>query len=331
MKVFVTGAEGFIGSHLVDSLIKKRINVKAFILYNSFNNWGWLNSYSSSNSRYLQICPGNLSSYKSVYNAMKGCTHVVHLGALIAIPYSYKSAHEYINTNVEGTLNLLEAAKELKVKKIIHTSTSEVYGSAQHIPILESHQINPQSPYAGSKAAADNIVNSYYKSFNLPIVTLRPFNNFGPRQSLRAIIPTILTQVIKNKRYIKLGNINSTRDFTFVDDTVQAFIKALKNNKCIGQTLNIGNNFEISIRNIVYEISKISGKKIKIKLDKNRLRPRNSEVDRLFASNKKVKKILKWKPKYSGLKGFKLALKETYRWYKKEENFQHFKTEIYNQ
>ena len=262
---------------------------------------------------------------------MKGCTHVVHLGALIAIPYSYKSAHEYINTNVEGTLNLLEAAKELKVKKIIHTSTSEVYGSAQHIPILESHQINPQSPYAGSKAAADNIVNSYYKSFNLPIVTLRPFNNFGPRQSLRAIIPTILTQVIKNKGYIKLGNINSTRDFTFVDDTVQAFIKALKNNKCIGQTLNIGNNFEISIRNIVYEISKISGKKIKIKLDKNRLRPRNSEVDRLFASNKKVKKILKWKPKYSGLKGFKLALKETYRWYKKEENFQHFKTEIYNQ
>ena len=331
MKVLITGAEGFIGSHLVDKMLGLKIKVKAFILYNSFNNWGWLNSYSSKKSKYLEICSDNLNNYKSVFNAMKGCTHVVHLGALIAIPYSYKSAHEYINTNVEGTLNVLEAAKELKVKKIIHTSTSEVYGTAQKVPISETHQINPQSPYAASKAAADNLVNSYFKSFNLPVVTLRPFNNFGPRQSLRAIIPTILTQVIKNKKFIMLGNMNSTRDFTFVEDTAQAYIKALTNTKCIGQVLNIGNNFEISIKKILDEVKKISGKKIKIKIDKKRLRPKNSEVDRLLSSNKKAKKILNWKLKYDGLKGFKSALKLTYNWYKKKENFQNFKSEIYNQ
>ncbi len=331
MKILITGAEGFIGSHLVDKLVSKNIKVKAFILYNSFNNWGWLNTYSSKKLKNLEICSGNLTNYKSIYNAMKGCTHVVHLGALIAIPYSYKSAHEYVNTNVEGTLNVLEAAKDLKVKKIIHTSTSEVYGTAKKVPIFETHQINPQSPYAASKAAADNLVNSYYKSFNLPVVTLRPFNNFGPRQSLRAIIPTILTQIINNKKYIYLGNINSTRDFTFVEDTVEAFILALKNTKCIGQTLNIGNNFEINIKNIVKEIKKISGNKIEIRLDKKRLRPKKSEVDRLFSSNKKAKKILKWKPKYNGLRGFKLALKETYQWYKKEENIKNFKIDIYNQ
>lgn len=331
MKVLITGAEGFIGSHLVDKLIKSKIKVRAFILYNSFNDWGWLNSYSKKNSKYFEHFLGNLTNYKSVLNSMKGCTHVIHLGALIAIPYSYKSAHEYIGTNVDGTLNVLEAAKDLKVKKIIHTSTSEVYGSAKKVPITELHQINPQSPYAASKAAADNIVNSYYKSFNMPIITLRPFNNFGPRQSLRAIIPTIITQVIKNKSMIKLGNVNSTRDFTFVDDTTDAFLLALNNKKCIGQTLNIGNNFEISIKDIFKETLKISNKKIKLIIDKKRLRPKNSEVDRLYSSNLKAKKILNWKPKYNGIKGFKSALKETYRWYLNKENIKFFKTNIYNQ
>lgn len=331
VKVLITGAEGFIGSHLVDKMLNQNIKVRAFILYNSFNNWGWLNTYETKKSKYLEVCLGNLTSYKSVFNAMKGCTHVVHLGALIAIPYSYKSAHEYVSTNVEGTLNILEAAKELKVKKIIHTSTSEVYGSAKKVPILENHLINPQSPYAASKASADNLVNSYYKSFNLPVVTLRPFNNFGPRQSLRAIIPTILTQVIKKKKFVMLGNMNSTRDFTFVEDTVQAYFKALNNTKCIGHVINVGNNFEISIKNIVNEVKKISGKQIKVKTDKKRLRPKNSEVNRLYSSNKKAIKILKWKPKYNGIKGFKSALKLTYNWYKKKENLKNFKSEIYNQ
>ena len=302
-----------------------KIKVKAFILYNSFNNWGWLNSYSSKKSKYLEICSGNLNNYKSVFNAMKGCTHVVHLGALIAIPYSYKSAHEYINTNVEGTLNVLEAAKELKSKKnlfiLLQAKYTELHKKFQFQKLIKSIHNHLM---AASKAAADNLVNSYFKSFNLPVVTLRPFNNFGPRQSLRAIIPTILTQVIKNKKFIMLGNMNSTRDFTFVEDTAQAYIKALTNTKCIGQVLNIGNNFEISIKKILDEVKKISGKKIKIKIDKKRLRPKNSEVDRLFSSNKKAKKILNWKPKYDGLKGFKSALKLTYNWYKKKRKFSKF-------
>lgn len=320
--VLVTGAGGFIGSYLTERLVESGFNITAFIKYNSKNNWGWLEK-----SKYLKeikvIC-GDIRDYDSVKDAMKGIDTVFHLAALIGIPYSYVSPSAYIHTNIEGTYNVLQAARELDVEKIIHTSTSEVYGTAQFVPISESHPINPQSPYAASKAAADFLALSYYRSFELPVIILRPFNTYGLRQSARAIIPTIITQILSGNREIKLGNINSTRDFNYVADTVEAFIEIVKCNDAVGKVINAGSGIEISIEKLVTEISLLMGIEIKIKQEEQRIRPEESEVMRLVCDNSQIKGLINWVPKYDLISGLKITIE----WVR--ENIDDYKSEIYN-
>ena len=321
-KVLVTGGAGFIGSHLTERLVELGFNVTAFIKYNSKNNWGWLEK-----SKYLKeikvIC-GDIRDYDSVKDAMKGIDTVFHLAALIGIPYSYVSPLAYIHTNVEGTYNVLQAARELGVEKIIHTSTSEVYGTAQFVPISEDHPVNPQSPYAASKAAADFLALSYYRSFELPVTILRPFNTYGPRQSARAVIPTIVAQILSRNREIKLGNIHSTRDFNYIADIVEAFIEISKCDNAIGKVVNAGSGVEISIENLVKEISSLMGIEIRIKQEEQRMRPEKSEVMRLVCDNSQIKSLTNWVPKYDLISGLKL----TVEWIK--ENVDNYKYEIYN-
>lgn len=329
MKILVIGAEGFIGSHLVESLVSKGYDVTAFVLYNSSNFFGWLEQIDQKKFKKLKIFTGDVRDFQSVSLALKNKDVVINLAALIAIPYSYKAARSYIDTNIIGTHNILEAAKNYKTKKIIHTSTSEIYGTAKYVPIDENHPINSQSPYAASKVSADQLAISYYHSFNLPITILRPFNTFGPRQSMRAVIPTIIGQVI-NSNKINIGNLKPTRDFTFVTDTVDAFSKAIKATKIKGEVINIGSNFEVSIKEIIQMVASITNKKILIKKDRQRIRPKSSEVDRLVCSNKKAKKLLKWSPSSGGKKGFKEALAKTIQWFSNKENLKLYKSKIYN-
>tara|TARA_B100001063_G_C16773306_1_gene563186 strand:+ start:1292 stop:2284 length:993 start_codon:yes stop_codon:yes gene_type:complete len=329
MKILVIGAEGFIGSHLVDNLVSKGHDVTAFVLYNSFNFFGWLEQIDQKKFKKVKIFTGDVRDFQSVSLALKNKDVVINLAALIAIPYSYKAARSYIDTNIIGTHNVLEAAKNNKTKKIIHTSTSEIYGTAKYVPIDENHPINPQSPYAASKASADQLAISYYHSFNLPITILRPFNTFGPRQSMRAVIPTIIGQVINSDK-INIGNVKPTRDFTFVTDTVDAFSKAIKATKINGEVINIGSNFEVSIKEIIQMVASITNKKVLIKKDHQRVRPKSSEVDRLVCSNKKAKKLLKWSPSSGGKKGFKEALAKTIKWFSNKENLKLYKSKIYN-
>ena len=329
MKILVTGAEGFIGSHLVEKLVAKGHEVTAFVLYNSFNFYGWLEQIDKEKFNKIKIVTGDIRDFQAVSFAVKKKDVVINLAALIAIPYSYKAARSYIDTNIIGTQNILEAARLHKTKKIIHTSTSEVYGTAKFIPISEKHPINSQSPYAATKASADQLVKSYFYSFNLPVTILRPFNTFGPRQSMRAVIPTIVGQLLNSDK-INMGNLTPTRDFTYVLDTVEAFSKAITAKNINGEVINIGSNFEISIREIIGMVSGIMNRKIKIKKDILRIRPKLSEVDRLICSNKKAKKLLKWSPSSSGKKGFKLALKKTIDWFSKKENLKLYKSNIYN-
>ena len=270
MKILVTGAEGFIGSHLIERLIAKGHQVTAFVLYNSFNFFGWLENIDKQNFKKIKVITGDVRDYQSISSAIKNQDIVINLAALIAIPYSYQSVRSYIETNIIGIQNILEAVKTYKVKRLIHTSTSEVYGTAQFVPIREDHPINSQSPYAASKASADQIVMSYHRSFNLPVTILRPFNTFGPRQSMRAVIPTIIGQFLTSKK-ITIGNLTPTRDFTFVKDTVEAFTKSLKAKDIIGETINIGSNFEVSIKEIIEMVSIITNRKIEIKSDKKEL------------------------------------------------------------
>ena len=288
-KIFITGAAGFVGSHLTEKLIKKKYKVVAFDRYNSNNDFGWLNKIRSKNKKNFIL--GDIRDFDSVYNAMKGCKVVFHLAALIGIPYSYISPVAYLKTNVEGTYNVLEAARRLKIKNVIVTSTSEVYGSAKYLPINENHPINSQSPYAASKAAADQLAMSFYKSFNLPVKIIRPFNIYGPRQSQRAIIPTIINQTLNKSKNITLGNVKPTRDFNYVLDVVDAFIKIMNNKKAIGQVLNVGSNKKISISYLCNEILKIANIKKNIKISAERKRPKLSEVDNLQSDNKKIKKF----------------------------------------
>jgi|TARA_B110000027_G_C16114943_1_gene299662 dTDP-glucose 4,6-dehydratase len=315
-KVFLTGSEGFVGSHLLEYLVGLNYKVKALVQYNSFDNMGWLNTIDKKTLKSIEIVKGDIRDKEFLEKNITDCNIIIHLAALIGIPYSYEAARSYIDVNIIGTLNLLEIARKKKISKFIHTSTSEVYGTAQYIPMDENHPKVPQSPYAASKSAADQLAMSYYYSYNLPVTIIRPFNIFGPRQSMRAVIPTIINQAILNKDKIYLGTTNSKRDYTFVLDAVNAFEKCINNKDAIGKTINIGNNFEVSIAEIVKFTSSISEQKIKIISDKKRIRPKKSEVMRLRSSNGLSGKLLKWKPTYKGKSGFKKALKITFEWYK---------------
>jgi dTDP-glucose 4,6-dehydratase len=329
-KILVTGADGFIGSHLVESLVNQGYKVKAFVLYNSFNKWGWLDSLDKSVLSEIEVFAGDIRDPYGVKNAMEGCDAVLHLAALIAIPYSYHSPDTYIDTNIKGTLNILQAAKELKVKRVIHTSTSEVYGTARFVPITEEHPLQGQSPYSASKIGADQLAFSFYSSFELPIVTIRPFNTYGPRQSARAVIPTIITQLANGVESLKLGSVHPTRDFNYVQDTVDGFIAALNAENIEGETINIGSNFEISVGDTAKVIAELMHKNISIEMDDVRLRPKDSEVERLWAENKKALEMLKWKPNHAGLEGFKKGLSKTIEWFSKPENLSNYKSHIYN-
>ncbi len=330
MKILVTGADGFIGSHLTEALIHQGHNVRAFVYYNSFNSWGWLDHLSKDIRDSLDVFAGDIRDPHGVKKAMKDCDAVLHLAALIAIPYSYHSPDTYIDTNVKGTLNILQAARELGIKRLIHTSTSEVYGTARFVPITESHPLQGQSPYSASKIAADQLAYSFYSSFEVPVVIVRPFNTYGPRQSARAVIPTIITQIASGKKEIKLGAIKPTRDFNYVKDTVSGFIAALNSKDGLGDVINLGSNFEISIEDIAQLIAEIMGVKIKIISDESRLRPSNSEVERLWADNTKAKKILNWQSAYGGREGLKRGLAETIKWFKDPTNLKSYKVDLYN-
>ncbi len=329
MNILVTGACGFIGSHLVEKLVRQNHNVRAFTFYNSRNSHGWLDVVDKKILKNLDLISGDIRDYYFLQQQTKKIDVIIHLAALIGIPYSYHAAKSYIDTNITGTYNILNSAKVNNVSKTIITSTSEVYGTAQTIPIKEDHSLNAQSPYAASKIAADQLGLSFYKSYGLPVTIVRPFNTFGPRQSARAIIPTIITQLL-NEKIIRLGNLTPTRDFTYVEDTVNAFISAIKTKKTSGEVVNIGSKFEISIKDILNIIKKDFGYNFDIKIDKKRIRNKKSEVYRLYSSNTKAKKILNWSPKYSGLIGFKKALKKTINWFEDYKNLKHYNSDNYN-
>jgi len=329
-KIFVTGGGGFIGSHLVEKLVVLGYKVKTIVPYNIDNSWGWIDTFPKSIKKNLEVISGDICDQNLILKETKGIDIYFHLAALISIPFSYKSPQSYISTNVNGTVNLLEAAKNGNTELFIQTSTSEVYGSAQTIPITEKHPLSAQSPYAASKIAGDQLTLSYNRSFNLPSVVLRPFNTYGPRQSLRAFIPSVITQILQSKKKIKLGNLDSKRDFTYVTDTVEGFISTIGNKKCIGETIQLGTGIDFSMRETLNEIKNITNPKIKILQDKNRLRPKKSEVNRLISSNKKAKHILKWSPKYSGKKGFQKGILETVEWFRNSQNLKYYKSDLYN-
>lgn len=330
LTVLLTGADGFIGSHLTESLIRRGYKVRAFVYYNSFNSWGWLDHCAVDVKDQFEVFPGDIRDTHGVKKAMQGCDVVIHLAALIAIPFSYHSPDTYVDTNIKGTLNVLQAARELGVKRLIHTSTSEVYGTAKFVPITEEHPLQSQSPYSATKIAADQLAYSFYSSFDVPVVIVRPFNTYGPRQSARAVIPTIITQIANGQRSIQLGSITPTRDFSYVQDTVDGFISVLNSEKGLGQVINLGSNFEISIGETAKLIADRMDVAIKIDSDEERLRPKNSEVERLWADNTKAEKIFGWHPVYSGHEGFKRGLAETIDWFTQPNNLYSYKSGIYN-
>lgn len=328
-KILITGAEGFIGSHLIETLVKKNFKVKALVFYNSFNSIGWLNYLDKEIIKSCEIVYGDIRDNVFIQNITKGIDIVINLAALISIPHSYIAPSSFISTNLIGTYNILEATKRNNVSKLILTSTSEVYGTAEFVPITEQHPLKAQSPYAASKIAADQLAFSYYKSFDVPVTILRPFNTFGPRQSGRAIIPSIISQLVNKNKFIKIGNLTPTRDFTYVDDTVEAFVLALKKNLS-GEVINIGNQFEISIKGILDIFKKDFNYDFKIIIDKKRVRPKKSEVFRLLSSDVKARKLLQWKPNFEGIIGFKKGLKKTIEWFSNPDNLRLYNSNIYN-
>ena len=325
-KILITGADGFIGSHLTENLVKNGYDVTAFVYYNSFNSWGWIDDINPKVLKNIKIVTGDIRDYQCIYNASKKIDCIINLAALIGIPYSYSSPDSYIQTNIIGTSNMLNASLKNNVPKI-HTSTSEVYGT-QKLPIDESSNLNAQSPYA-AKVAADQLALSYHKSFDLPVAILRPFNTFGPRQSARAIIPTIISQLIENK-LVKIGNLKPTREFNYIDDTVNAFRLGIENKKIIGEIINIGNGFNVSVKELGELIAKKLNKKFKFKIEKSRIRKSQTEVENLKANNKKAKRLLKWEPKYGKLKGLNKGLEKTIKWFSNPDNKKKFKNNIYN-
>lgn len=327
-RILVTGSEGFIGSHLTEALIASSRKVRAFVLYNSFGSHGWLDSLRPSLKGSLDIFMGDVRDPHGVRQAMKGCDAVLHLAALIGIPYSYHSPDTYVDINIKGTLNILQAARDLGVKKVVHTSTSEVYGTAQTVPIREDHPLQGQSPYAATKIGADQLALSFHRSFGLPVTVLRPFNTYGPRQSARAVIPTIITQILKGKKEIALGSLHPTRDLVYVKDTVAGFIQALQSPGIDGEVIHLGTGYEISIGKLAETIAGLMGVKVKIKGSKERIRPAGSEVERLVADSAKAKKLLKWQPR-QGLEGLKAGLMHTIEWFGKPENLKFYQNDSY--
>ena len=329
MKILLTGSEGFIGSHLTEALLVLGHRVRAFVLYNSFGSHGWLDQLDPNLQGALEIFTGDVRDPYGVRKAMEGCDIVFHLAALIGIPYSYHSPDTYVDTNIKGTLNILQAARDLGVKRVIHTSTSGVYGTARFVPITEDHPLQGQSPYSATKIGADQLALSFQSSFGLPITILRPFNTYGPRQSARAVIPTIITQILKGKKEISLGSTHPTRDLNYVGDTVDGFIKALAASKIEGEVINLGSGFEISIGNLAHMIAELMGTKIAIKESSERVRPTDSEVERLLADNQKAKKLLKWSPKNSGDAGLRRGLAQTIEWFRNPENLKKYPSDHY--
>ncbi len=329
-KILITGADGFIGSHLTELLLRRGHAVRPFVLYNSFNSWGWLDELPKEIRSELDVFAGDVRDPNGVRSAMRGCDRVLHLAALISIPYSYHSPDTYIDTNIKGTLNVLQAARDLGVQRVIHTSTSEVYGTARFVPITEEHPLLGQSPYSASKIGADQLAYSFYASFGLPVVIARPFNTYGPRQSARAVIPTIIGQIAQGSRRLKLGAVNPTRDFSFVADTANAFLSALDSTAGLGQVVNFGSNFEISIGDTVKLIAETMNAEVEIETEQARLRPDKSEVERLWADNSKARELFGWTPAYSGLDGFRRGITETAKWFCEPANLAHYKNDRYN-
>ena len=325
-KILVTGADGFIGSHLVERLVREGYDVKAFVLYNSFSSWGWLDTLDKDVHKGIEIFSGDIRDPNGVRTALKGVDTVFHLAALIGIPYSYHSPDSYVDTNIKGTLNILQAARDFNCERVLITSTSEVYGTAQYVPIDEKHPLQGQSPYSATKIGAERIAESFYRSFSLPVTIVRPFNTYGPRQSARAVIPTIITQILAGKKEIKLGNLAPTRDLNYVKDTADGFIAIAQSNKTIGEEINIATQKEISVGDLAYKIAKLMNKEIVIQSDEVRLRPGKSEVERLLGSNQKIKQLTGWIPKYDLDKG----LLETIEWFLIDKNRKAYKEWLYN-
>jgi NAD dependent epimerase/dehydratase len=324
--ILVTGADGFIGSHLTEKLIDLNCTVKAFVYYNSFNSWGWLDVLPKSKLDKIEIFTGDIRDPNGVRKAMEGVEVIFHLAALIAIPFSYHSPDSYVDTNIKGTLNVLQAALQQKCEKVLITSTSEVYGTAQYVPIDEKHPFQGQSPYSATKIGADRLAESFYRSFKLPVTIVRPFNTFGPRQSARAVIPTVISQILGGIKEIQLGSLFPTRDFVYVDDTVNGFIAIAKSDKTIGEEINIATQCEISIGDLAKEIISEIGSDVKIVSDDDRLRPANSEVYRLLGSNEKIRHLTDWAPQYTLNQG----LRKTIAWFRDEKNLSRYKFEINN-
>lgn len=329
-KILVTGADGFIGSHLTEELVRLAHNVRAFVLYNSFNSHGWLDNAPQDIQNNLEIFAGDIRDPHGVKEAMRGCDIVIHMAALVAIPYSYHSPDTYVDTNIKGTLNILQAGRHLNIEKVVCTSTSEVYGTAIYVPINEDHPLQGQSPYSATKIAADQMAIAFHKSFGTPVAIIRPFNTYGPRQSARAVIPTVITQIASGQHQIKLGNVLPTRDFNYVKDTVRGFIDVAKADDSEGEVINIGSNYEISIGKLVELIAEIMQVDIDILTEQERLRPEKSEVERLWADNTRAKQLTGWEPEYAGYEGLRRGLTETIGWFSNVDNLKKYRPNIYN-
>lgn len=331
-KILVTGADGFIGSHLTEELIRRGCTVRAFVCYNSWNSWGCLDNLPKEVKDNIEFFHGDIRDAHSVREAVKGCDVVMHLAALVAIPFSYQSPGSYIDTNIRGTLNVLQAARDLGVQRIVQTSTSEVYGTARFVPITEEHPLQGQSPYSASKIGADQLALSFYCSFKTPVTVIRPFNTYGPRQSARAVIPTIITQLASGMRQIKLGSLTPTRDFNYVYDTVRGFIALAESENALGEVINIGSNFEISVGDTAKLIAEVMELEAEIIQDPERIRPEKSEVERLWCDNSKAKRLAGWEPLYGGRDGLKRGLKETVEWFVEKNNLRNYKDKasVYN-
>ncbi|MFV2055892.1 MAG: GDP-mannose 4,6-dehydratase [Thiohalomonadales bacterium] len=327
--VLITGADGFIGSHLTETLVKLGANTRALISYNHFGSWGWLDHIEKDVLEEIDIYSGDICTFDSVLDAMSGCNIVFHLAALVGVPYSYRSPEAYLNTNIKGTMNVLQAAREIDIEKLIHTSSSEVYGTTRTVPINEGHVTAAQSPYAASKIAADQMALAYYHSFDTPVSIIRPFNTYGPRQTASAIIPTIITQITNDVNSIKLGSTSPTRDFNYIEDTIRGFVAVAESDFSTGEIINIGSGYEISIADTVKYIADLMDKPINIIQEDRRIRPYNSEVERLVADNTKAREMLNWSPHYAGVEGIKRGLRYTINWFSNPSNQKLYKNDVF--